>query len=119
MIVFKGTVPSVATMRDWDFVADATASTLDEAAASGYSRPDLTVSYTPSDASDNVVISATAPVLTSVAAGETWTAVGYFVQTGSDATATLLGVDVPTPSTLATNGQNVTLPALSLTITGS
>ena len=39
MIVFKGTVPSVATIRDWDFVSDATASTLDEAAASGYRGP--------------------------------------------------------------------------------
>jgi len=80
-------------------------------------KPGVTVA--PSDVSDSVTITATAPVLTSVAAGETWTCVGYFIQTGSDATATLLGIDVPTPSTLDTNGQNVTLPALLLTIPGS
>ena len=118
-IVFKGTVPSVATMRDWDFVSDAIASTLDEAAVAGYSRPDPTVTYTPSDASDNVVISCPATVLTSVAAGETWTAVGWYVNVGTDATNVLIGVDVPTPATLVTNGQNVTLPALQLTVTGS
>ena len=120
MVVFKGTVPAVATMRDWSFVSDAIASTLDEAAASGYTRPDLaSVTVTASDASDNVTITAAAPVLTSVASGETWTCVGYFIQVGADTANPLIGIDVPTPSTLATNGQNVTLPALLLTVTGS
>ena len=41
------------------------------------------------------------------------------MQVGADSANPLLGVDVPTPTTLATNGQNVTLPALSLTVTGS
>jgi hypothetical protein len=60
--------------------------------------------------------------LTSVLTGETWTAVGFYIEPvagASDTTRTLLGVDIPTPSTLTTNGQNVTLPALLLTITGS
>ena len=119
MVVFKGTVPSVATMRDWVFVSDALASSLDEAAASGYTRPDPTISYTPSTASDNVVISAPAPVLTAVATGETWTAVGWYVHVGADGANPLIGIDMPTPTTLVTNGEDVTLPALLLTVTGS
>jgi hypothetical protein len=124
LIVFKGTVPSGATMKDFDNVADALASTLDEATATSVSwtpgRIDpgpLTI--TPSETTDNIVITTPAPVLTAVTTGETWTACGFYIEGASDSARTLIGVDVPTPSTLVTNGQNVTLPALLLTITGS
>ena len=121
MLVFKGTVPGVAAIRDMDFVSNLLASAgLSEAAASGYSRRTLaSVAVTESDATDSVTISAAAPVLTTVAAGETWTGVAYYIEGASDAARTLLGVDVPTPPTLVTNGADVTLPALLITITGS
>jgi hypothetical protein len=118
-IVFTGAVPAAATIRDLDTVADALATTLNEAAASGYSRPDPTITVTPSDASDNLIISCPPPTLTSVAAGETWTAVGWYVHSGADSGNVLIGIDVPTPSTLTTDGENVILPALQLVVTGA
>ena len=121
MMVFKGTVPGVAAIRDMDFLSELLASSgLLEATASGYTRQALSgKAVTKSDTTDNVVISASAPVLTAVATGETWTGVGYYIEGASDAARVLLGVDVPTPPTLATNGADVTLPALSITVTGS
>ena len=117
MIVFKGTFPAPSAIKDLNTVADAIATTLDEAAASGYSRAnaalDLTITVTEDDTNDKVTITAPAPTLTSVAAGETWTAVGYYLyNAGADSTKELIGIDVPTPATIDTNGQNVTLPAL-------
>lgn len=118
MAVFKGTTPTAAAIRDMNFLSDLTAVST-EAAASGYSRADLaSVAITESDASDNVVISAAAPTWTSVAVGETWTHVAYYIEGASDSARVLLSVDIPA-STLVTNGGNVTGPALSLTITGS
>lgn len=123
MLVFTGTVPSTATIRAFDFVQNAIDSSLNEATASGYSRQDLTISYTPESAGgNNLVISATAPVLTAVASGQTFVAVGYFVETAAsptDSNRVLIGIDVPTPPTIDTNDANITLPALSLTVTGS
>lgn len=116
--VFKGSAPSAATIRDYNFLSDLTGA-MTEAAASGYSRADLaSVAITESDASDNVTITAAAPSWTSVAVGETWTAIGYYIEGASDAARTLIGVDVPS-SSLVTNGGNVTGPALSITVTGS
>ena len=105
-------------------MSDALATTLDEATATSVSwtagRIDPgTLTITPSEALDNIVITTPAPVLTAVTTGETWTAVGFYIEGANDTARTLLGVDIPTPSTLTTNGQNVTLPALLLTITGS
>lgn len=124
LIVFTGTPPNGATMKDFDNVADAIASTLNEATATSTSwtpgRVDpgpLTI--TPSEALDNVVITTPAPVLLAVTTGETWTAVGFYIEAANDTLRTLIGIDIPTPSTLTTNGQNVTLPALLLTVTGS
>lgn len=118
--VFKGTVPSAATIRDWNFLSDVIAdASSDEAAASGYARADLaSVTLTESDASDNVTLTAAAPTYTSVAAGETWTFVAYYIEAASDATRTLLGIDAPASSQV-TNGGNITGPALSITVTGS
>jgi len=116
--VFKGSAPAVATMRDYDFLSSLTGA-MTEAAASGYARVDLaSVAITESDASDNVTITAAAWTMNSVAAGETWTAIGYYVEGASDAARTLLGVDVPS-SSITTNGSNITGPALLITITGS
>ena len=114
--VFTGTVPAQATIRNWDFLSDAIADASSaEAVASGYARADLaSVTLTEVDASDNVTLTAAAPVYTSVAAGETWTFVAYYVEAATDATRTLLGVDAPASSQV-TNGGNITGPALSAT----
>jgi acetyl-CoA acetyltransferase len=118
--VFTGTVPSAATIRDWNFLSDVIADASSaEAVASGYARADLAgVTLTESDAADNVTLVATAPVYTAVAAGETWTFVAYYVEAATDATRSLIGTDAPASSQV-TNGGNITGPALSVTITGS
>jgi hypothetical protein len=122
MVVFKGTVPAASSIRAWDFVSEAIASTLDESTG-GYTRPDLasvTLTKEPSGA-NSVTLTAASPTIPGAQAptGETWVAVGYYVHTGSDATGVLLGIDTPTPPNLATNGADVTMPALLITITGS
>lgn len=116
--VFKGSTPTAAAIRDYNFLSDLIGA-MTEAAASGYSRADLaSVTITESDASDNVTITAAAPSWTSVASGETWTAIGYYIEGASDAARVLLSVDIPS-SSLVTNGGNVTGPTLTYTITGS
>ena len=117
-LVFKTTTPTVAAIRDMDTVADLLAATT-EAAAAGYGRIDLaSVAITESDASDNVVISAAAPTTAAIATGETWLGIAYYVEGASDAARMLIGVDVPTSSQV-TNGGTITLPALTVTTTGS
>lgn len=116
--VFKTVASAVATMRDWNFLSDVTALHT-EAVAVGYARADLAgVAIAESDASDNVTIVATAPVYTSVAAGETWQFVAYYIEAATDATRTLIAIDVPA-ATQVTNGGNITGPAMSFTTTGS
>jgi hypothetical protein len=122
MAVFKGTYPaSVATIRTMNFLSDVVTAGMTEAVATNYARQDLTLTITEELAAANTVtISAPAPVLTSVASGETWTGVAYFLNTaGADTVKELIGLDQPTPTTLATNGQNITLPSLLITISGS
>ncbi len=117
-LVFKTTTPSVAAIRDYNFVSDLLAATT-EAAASGYSRVDLAgVAIAENDSPDTVTLTATAPTITSVAAGETWLGIGYYIEGASDAARTLIAVDVPA-SSVTTDGNNVELPALSITVTGS
>lgn len=113
-----GTPPTAAAVRDMNFLADLTA-VYTEATASGYARADLaSVTLTESDASDNVTLTAAAPTQSAVAVGQVWEAVAYYIEGASDAARVLLGVDTPaTPIT--TNGGNITMPALSVTITGS
>ena len=116
--VFKGSAPAASAIKDYNFLSDVTGA-MTEAAASGYSRADLAgVTLTENDGSDNVTLTATAPSWTSVAVGETWTALAYYIEDASDAARTLIGVDVPS-ATLVTNGGNVTGPALSITLAGS
>jgi hypothetical protein len=120
MIVFKGTALTTGAIQDLNTIADAIATTLDEATATGYTRAnanlDLTITVTEDDTGNLASITAPAPTLTSVASGETWTCVGYYIRTTGADTDVLIGIDVPTPSTLATNGQNITLPALLLNV---
>lgn len=59
--VFKGTTPSAASIRDYNFLSDLTAA-MTEAAASGYSRADLAgVAIAENDTPDTATITATAP----------------------------------------------------------
>lgn len=113
---FVGTVPAVSTMRDWNFLSEAIASSLTEAAATNYARQDLAgVQAVESDASDDVTWSATAPTISSVGAGETWTCVVHYKQNASDAAAEIIYIDEPA-STQVTNGGDITLPQFSVTI---
>ena len=116
-LVIKGAVPTAATIRDLNTVADLLAeASVAEAAASGYSRQDLAgVTLTESDDNDNVTLVASAPTISSVAAGETWLAIAYYVEGASDAARLLISVDEPS-SSIPTNGSDITLPAFSLTL---
>lgn len=114
-LVIKGTVPSTTAIRAMNTVADLLA-VATEAAASGYARADLaSVTITEVDGSNQVTLTAAAPVYSTPASGETWTAVGYYIEGASDSARALLAVDEPS-STIATNGSNVTAPALSITV---
>lgn len=118
--VFTGTVPAAGTVRDWnslqDVIDDASSA---EAAASGYARADVAgLTVTEDDTGNDVDISATAPVYSSVATGETWTFVAWYVEGANDAARTLIGIDAPASSQV-TNGGNITGPALAVTVTGS
>lgn len=115
MAVFVGAEPAAATIRDYNFLSQLTGA-MTEAAATNYARQDLAgVTVTEVDGSDNVTITANAPTINSVGAGETWTTVAYYIFNASDAAAELISVDTPAAS-IATNGGNITLPALSLTV---
>lgn len=88
-----------------------------ESVATNYARQDLaSVTLTENDAGDNVTLTAAAPTINSVGTGETWRNVFYYIEGASDAARNLIGVDTPA-STVTTNGGNVTLPALSITVT--
>lgn len=113
-----GTPPTAAAVRDMNFLADLTA-VYTEAAASGYARADLaSVTLTESDAADNVTLTAAAFTTAAIAAGETWEATAFYIEGASDAARVLIGVDTPA-ATQITNGGVITLPALSVTVTGS
>lgn len=109
--VFLGAVPTAATIRAWNFLSDVTTT---EAAVTGYSRQDVTgLTWTENDGANTNEWRSDAMVLTSVAAGETWTHVVWYIESGgTDATREVIGVDEPT-QTLVTNGDDVTLPIFS------
>lgn len=114
--VFTGTVPAASTMRDWNFLSEAIASALVEAAATNYARQDLAnVATAEDDGADEVTWTADAPTISSVGAGETWTCVVHYKQNASDAAAEIIYVDEPA-SPLVTNGGDVTLPQFDITI---
>jgi hypothetical protein len=117
-LVFKTSAPSVATIRDYNSVADLLGA-VTEAAASGYARTALAgLSLVENDATDTITLSASPVTFGAVASGETWYGVAYYIESTNDNTRTLLSVDVPS-STLTTNGGSVTLPTLTYTVTGS
>ena len=118
-LVFKTTTPTVAQIRDCNTVADLLALTT-EAAASGYTRATLAgLAITENDTADQVTITANSYQWATVASGETWLGIGYFIHTGAnDSVRSLVGVDVPTAS-IATNGGSITLSSLLITVTGS
>jgi hypothetical protein len=112
----KGTTPTLAIIRDLNTLADVIATTWDEAAVAGYARADLaSVAVTENDAGDAVTITAAAPTMPTVAAGETWVAMAYYIHDADDALAEILSIDVPS-SPVITNGSSITLPALSITV---
>lgn len=116
--VFKGTPPSAASVRDMNFLSDLTAVST-EAAASGYARVDLAgVTLAENDGSDNVTLVATAPSWTSVAVGETWTHIAYYIEGASDAARVLISVDDPADDQV-TNGGNINFTTPTFTVTGS
>lgn len=119
LVIAGASLPAGAKDVDLDSVADVLAvGSVVEAAASGYSRQDLAgvTLASPDDTNDDVELSATAPTLTSVAVGETWRMVVYYIEGASDAARSLISYDEPS-STLVTNGGNVTLPALLIRAT--
>lgn len=115
--VFTGSAPSQATVADYNFLSDVTGAHT-EAAASGYARADLAnVTITEDDTGNKVTITADAPTYTSVASGETWTFVAYYIYNASDSSAVLICIDIPASSQV-TFGGNITGPALNLSAAG-
>jgi hypothetical protein len=107
-----------AQIEDFNFVSDVlAASGIVEASGTGYARVDLAgVAIAEDDTNNRVAITATAPTMTAVAAGQTWARIVYYVEAATDATRPVIGIDTPA-ATLAPNGGNVTLPALTVYVT--
>lgn len=114
--VFKSAPPSQATFANYNFLSEVTAAHT-EAAATNYARQDLAgVAVTEVDGSNKATITATAPTMNTVASGETWQFIVYYLYNASDAAAEVICMDDPAAD-LITNGGNVTLPALSIDFT--
>ena len=108
--------PTDAQMEDLNVVTDLAGIGLVEVTNGGYARPDLaSVAIAEDDTGNWTQISAAAPTINSVAAGNVWKRIVYFVQVGADGSNPILGVDTPT-LTVTPNGGNVTLPALVIRV---
>ena len=107
---------TAAQIRDTNFVSDLLALSGILETTPQYRQDLAGVALTENDPSDNVTLTATAPMIPSVPAGQTWRNVFYYVEGAADGSRPMIGVDTPA-ATLAPNGGNVTLPALSVTIT--
>lgn len=108
--------PTDAQIEDLDFVSGLGAIGLVEVTNGGYARADLAgVAIAEDDANNWTLISATAPVINNVLAGNVWKRIVYFVQVGADSANPVLGIDTPA-ATLTPNGGNVTLPALAIRV---
>jgi hypothetical protein len=118
LVIAGASVPGGAQDPDLNFVSELLAvSGVVEAAATNYARQDLAgVALAEDDSGDRTTLTATAPTINSVGAGETWRAVAYYIEGANDAARTLIALDTPA-STLPTNGGNITLPALSIITT--
>lgn len=110
--------PTDDELADLNFVSDLASIGLVEAANVNYARQDLaSVSLVQDDVGNKVVLSAAAPTMLNVAAGGlNWKRVVYYVNSGSDATSAIIGVDTPATE-LAPNGGDITLPALVVNVT--
>lgn len=113
----EDTLPAGALSVDLDTVADLLGvSGVTEAAASGYSRFDLTgVNLSEDDTNDWVTLSWDAPTWEEVAGGERWVAAALYVEGASDAARPLIGIDV-FASPLNTNGSDVTYSGAAIRI---
>lgn len=108
--------PTDAQIEDLDFVSGLGAIALVEVTNSGYARADLAgVTVTEDDTNNWTQISATAPVINNVGAGNVWKRIVYFVQVGADSANPVLGIDTPA-ATITPNGGNITLPALTIRV---
>jgi hypothetical protein len=108
--------PTDAQIEDLDFVSGLAALSLVEVTNAGYARADLaSVAIAEDDANNWTLISAAAPTINSVGAGNVWKRIVYFVQVGADGTNPVLGIDTPA-ATVTPNGGNITLPALAIRI---
>lgn len=117
LVVSSVGTPTDAQMEDINFVSDLAGIGLVEVTNVGYARPDLAgVGVIEDDATNKVAITATAPTINSVQAGDVWKRIVYFVEAATDATRAIIGVDTPA-ATLTPNGGNVTLPPLVINIT--
>lgn len=106
---------TAAQIRDTNFVSDLLAlSGIVEAAVIPRQDPAAPV-LTEVDASDNVTLTVAGPTVNTVAAGTTLRNVFWYVEGASDAARVMIGVDTPA-STQVTNGGNITLPNLNVTI---
>ena len=106
--------PTDAQIEDLNFVSDLASISLVEVTNGGYARQDLAgVAIVEDDANNRVAITATAPTIANVAAGNVWKRVVYYVEGASDAARPIIGIDTPA-ATLTPNGGNVTLPALTI-----
>lgn len=116
LVLTTATLPTDAAIRDMNFLTDLLTGGVTEAAASGYSRQDLgVVTVTENDAGDTVTIVMSGATISTVAAGETWGAIAYYIEGASDAARILLSVDkVTTP--VPTNGGNMGIPGFSWTV---
>lgn len=118
-VITDATVPTVAAIRNMNFVADLLTSgsgPATEAAAAGYARQSLgAVTVTEDDGADENTVTTGNATYTTPAIGENWAAVFYFVFVTDDTDSVLLGVgvaDTPIP----TNGQDVTGRGLDWTV---
>jgi hypothetical protein len=108
--------PTDAQIEDLDFVSGLGAIALVEVTNGGYARPDLaSVTVAEDDANNWTQISAAAPTINSVLAGNVWKRIVYFIQVGADSANPVLGIDTPA-ATITPNGGNITLPALTIRV---
>jgi hypothetical protein len=109
LVALKGTAPSTATIRDYNFASEVIAGfSAGEAAASGYTRPTITVTFTEDDTNDRDNVAFSSPSFgAAVGTGETWTAVACINNAGAnDAAHELYWVDVLAAG-FPTNGSGV------------
>ena len=108
--------PTDAQQEDLNFVSELAGIGLIEVTNANYARQDLGgVAIAEDDTANAVNITATAPVINNVGAGNIWKRVVYYVEGASDAARPIIGIDTPA-ATLTPNGGNVTLPPMTIQV---